>query len=76
MTFPISYQLQNGTTVEVSPNKTGDRFVFDLFRNGIMFDSFTWTPDDNVKRADIGTSDAKSLEGKYAEALDLFRKMK
>ena len=76
MTFPISFQLQNGTTVEVSPNKNGDRYVFDLFRNNIMFDSFVWTPDDKVKSADIGTSDTESLEGRYAEALEMFRKMK
>ena len=75
MTFPISYQLQNGTKVEVSLNKTGNRYVFDLFRNSIMFDSFIWTPDANVRSADIGTSDTKSLE-RYAEAIDLFRKMK
>ena len=76
MTFPISYQLQNGTRVEVNPNKSGDRYVFDLFHNSIMFDSFTWTPDDNVRTADIGISDTKSPEARYAEAIELFRQMK
>lgn len=76
MTFPISYQLQNGTKVEVNPNKGGDRFVFDLFHNNIMFDSFTWTPEANVRAVDIGISDSQSLEGHYLEALSLFRKMK
>ena len=76
MTFPIYYALQNGTKVEVSPNKTGDKFVFDLFQNNIMFDSFMWTPDSNVRTVDIGLSDTQSLEGRYLEALALFRKMK
>jgi hypothetical protein len=76
MTFPISYQLQNGTQVEVTPNKAGNKYVFDLFHNNIMFDSFTWTPDANIGKADIGISDTESLEGRYAEAIDLFRKMK
>jgi hypothetical protein len=75
MTFPISYLLQNGTKVEVNPNKAGDRFVFDLFRNNIMIDSFTWTPEANFRKAYIGISDSESLEGRYLEALALFRKM-
>ncbi|NTS42757.1 hypothetical protein HRG84_17800 [Flavisolibacter sp. BT320] len=76
MTFPIFYQLQNGTKVEVSPNKNGNRYVFDLFHNNIIFDSFTSTPDDRLRSDDIGTSDTKSLESRYAEAIDLIRKMK
>ncbi|RYG27537.1 MAG: hypothetical protein EOO01_41195 [Chitinophagaceae bacterium] len=73
MTFPISYHLQDGTRVEVSPNKTGDRYIFDLFHNSVMFDSFTWTPDANLRSADIGVTDTKSLESRYAEAITYFR---
>ena len=75
MTFPFRYTLQNGTLVEVSLDSLGYKYVFDLFKNGLMFDSFIWTPEANIRKEDVGLSDLKSLRGKQLEAVEAFREV-
>lgn len=73
MTLPFHYKLENGTDVEVSRDRHGYKYIFDFFKNGVMFDSFIWTPDANVRSEDVGVSDLKSLTGKYLEAVRTFQ---
>lgn len=73
MEYPIKFALRNGTAVEVSPSHRAGRFVFDLYKNGNLFDSFTWTPDTQVRKEDMGVTDTAALSGRYAEALETFQ---
>jgi hypothetical protein len=75
MNFPITYQLKDGTDVEVSQTKTLDKFVFDFSKNQRLFDTYTWTPANTVaKEAEAGNA-TYNHNPRQKEALEIFWKM-
>lgn len=76
MMFPVTYKLKDGTAVEVTPHAKGQKYIFDFFKNDIMFDSFTWAPAAAVGKEDLHSYENSKLEFRQREALEVFSKMK
>jgi hypothetical protein len=76
MNFPITYQLMDGTDVEVSQTKTLQKFVFDFSKNQRLFDSYTWTPAVTVEKETEQGNATYNHHPRQKEALEIFWKMK